>query len=249
MGSRYFLIPFLPPLSMDAHPELSLHEIEFFLSLNLSRREMIVVEQLYTLYDIENIRSFLLNLPMTAVGNISKEDLHEMLENDECPLSSLEPFFALYQTLEERKDHVHELLRLFLKAAHPSLSQCVQKYFQIENISRCLMAYLRANALGRTFEVDAEELGFDPTDTKSWPEAFTPLISIWQARHQSPLDLENAFSTWKFDVIGNLRAHIPPFSLDYILSYLLQLRLVESRRELKNPAHQNTLERIAKAVQ
>jgi hypothetical protein len=241
MGSRYFIIPFLPQLSFDATPELSLHEVEFFLHLNLSRHEMEAVWQLNTLVDVENVRSFLMDRPLTAAGNIPHEELREKLENDECPLPSLLPFFTLYPTLEERKQHVHELIRFFFKSAPSSLPHCIQQYFWIENISRWLMAYLRAKALGQSYDVDPEELGLDPADAKTWPEIFAPLSSMWTAQHQSPLDLEEAFSRWKFDVIGSLSANSPPFSLDCLLTYLLQLRLVESRRELQNPAHQNTL--------
>jgi hypothetical protein len=249
MGSRYFIIAFLPPLSFDSPPELSSHEVEFFLRLNLSRHEMKTVDQLHTLYDLENIRSLLMDLPLTATGNIPHDDLREMMENDECPLHGLETFFVLYPTLEKRKEHVHELIQFFFRASSSSPSRCVLQYFWIENVSRCLMAHLRATALGKTFDIDAEEIGFDPNDTKSWPELFAPLASLWATCHHSPLDLEEAFSRWKFNVIGTLCANSPPFSIDYVLTYLLQLRLVESRREIKNPAHQNILERIAKAVQ
>ena len=40
MASRFFLVPFLPSLTFDAQPELSLHELTFFLRLNLSAAEM-----------------------------------------------------------------------------------------------------------------------------------------------------------------------------------------------------------------
>jgi hypothetical protein len=239
MGSRYFFITFLPSLSFDAVPELSLHEVEFFLRLNLSHGETKVVEQLYSLYDLENIRSFFMDLPMTAVANIPHDDLREMLENDECPIPALEPFFSEYHTLEQRKLHVQELIRVFFKAPSSSLPPFVRKYFWIEHISRCLMAHLRAKALGKTFEIDAEELGFDIHDTKSWPDLYVPLLSMWQSRQESPLDLEQSFSKWKFDTIAALTSEMVPFSFDSILAYLLQLRLVESRRELKTLAHQN----------
>ncbi len=249
MGSRYFFINFLPPLSLDTTPEMSLDEVEFFMHQNLSSSEMRVVNRLYTFFDLENIRSFLLDLPMKVQGTIPHDALRDMLENDECPLPALEKFFTCYPTLEERKSHVHDLLSSFFQGQPHSLPRFVAQYFRIENTSRSLMAYLRAQALGKTYEINAEDLGFDPADNKSWPEIFSPLFTLWQARRQSPLDLEQAYASWKFDVIDSLTAQSAPFSLDLGLAYLLQLHLIESRRELKKPAQQNILERIAKAVQ
>jgi len=249
MGSRYFLTAFLPALAFDAPPELSLAEVEFFLKLNLNHHEMGIVHQLYHLFDLENVRSFLMSIPMTAKGAIPHDALREMLENDECPLSALQAFFTLFPTIEERRAHVHELTRFFFKKIPPSLPPFVRRYFWIENISRCLMARIRAKTLGKSFELDSEECGFDPDDPQNWPEIFQPLHTLWSAGARSALDVEEAFSKWKFDTIGSLTADSAPFSLDYVLSYLLQLRLVESRRDIKNPSHQNTLERIAKAVQ
>lgn len=249
MGSRFFLLTLFPPLSLDAPPEMSFHEADFFLRQNLSNREMATIYQLYALYDLENIRSFFLDLPMTAPGAIPHDDLRDHLENDECPLPMLERFFATYPTLEEKKNHVHRLMREFFTAAPAYVHGFVKKYFRIEHGSRVLMAYLRARASRREYTVNPEELGFDPSDGKNWPEFFAPLLSLWQARHESPLDLEDGYARWKFAAVGSLCAGSPPFSIDHILAYLIQLRLVESRRELKVPADQNIVERISKAVQ
>ncbi len=249
MGSRYFLIPFLPPLSIEALPEMSLGEVEFFLQQNLSTHEMATVHQLYAIYDLENIRSFFLDLPMAAIGSIPSEDLREMLENDECPLPMLAPFFARHPSLEERKRHAHELVQQFFTALPPFLPAFVRQYFWVEHTSRQLMAYLRAKALGKTYDINGEELGFDPSNAQHWPALFTPLLSLWQPHHRSPLTIEHGYAKWKFDTIGALCADSPPLSLNILLAYLLQLRLVESRRALKSPVHQNIVERISKAVQ
>jgi hypothetical protein len=209
---------------------------------------MRIVNTLYTLYDLENIRLFLLNLPMRPSATIPHDTIREALENDECPIQGMEPFFTLYPTLEERKKHVHELFMCFFKQNPSRLPLFCRRYFSLEHISRSLFAHLRASAKGTTFPIAEEEIGFDVTDTKHWPNIFLPLLSIWQSRSHSPADLEEAVSKWKFEAIGTLCADCPPFSLEYVLVYLLQLRLLESRREVKNP-HPNFLERIAKAVQ
>jgi hypothetical protein len=248
MASRFFLVPFLPTLSFEAQPELSLHELEFFLRLNLSSSEMATVRQLYMLYDLENVRSFLLGLPMTAVGKIPHEELRDQLENEECPIPGVQEFLTQYKTPFERAANAHHLSRFFLTHTPSDLPPFIHNYFRFEHLGRLLMASLRAKALGQPFEVDPEEVGFDIHDQKSWPEAFAPLGTIWHSRHHHPKELEEAVSAWKFQFLGSLISDCPPFSLDRILAYILQLRILESRREMKAASHIPTLERIVEAV-
>ena len=248
MASRFFLVPFLPPLAFEAQPELSLHEVEFFFKQNLSSAEMATVHQLYTLYDLENVRAFLVGIPMTAVGQFRHEDLREQLENEECQISGVPEFFAQFKTPSERAMNAHLLPRYFLTHISSDLSPFIRNYFRFEHISRLVMASLRAEALGRTFEVDPVEIGFDIRDHKSWPEVFYPLITIWSARRHNPKELEEAVSSWKFRILGSLIEESPPFSLDRVLAYILQLRILESRREMKTANHIPTLERIVEAL-
>jgi|AMWB02.1.fsa_nt_gi hypothetical protein len=248
MASRFFLVPFLPTLTFDAQPELTLHELEFFLRLNLSSAEMETVSQLYLRYDIENIRSFLEGLPMTAVGKIPHDDLRDQLESEECSIPGVSEFFAQYKTPAERAANAHLLPRYFLTHSPADLPPFIHKYFRFEHLGRLLMASLRAEALGRVFEVTPEEVGFDIHDQKAWPDEFAPLVTIWHARHHHPKELEEAISEWKFQILGSLIADCSPFSLDRVLAYILQLRILESRREMKTANHIPTLERIVEAV-
>ena len=249
MGSRFFLIPFLPPLSFDVPAEMPLHEVEFFVQLNLSAHEKNTLDHLYALYDLENIRSFLADLPMTAPGCIPHDILREQLENDECSVPGTEEFFALYTTQEERAANAHHLLRLFFKNCPKNLPPFVQQYFRIEDLSRHIMAFLRASEAKKEYAIDPEEIGFDVCDISTWPEIFVPLHDIWHSRHQHTNEIEDAVSRWKFNVINTLTANSGPFSMDRILAYILQLRIVEGRREIKSTTHLNVLERIVKAMQ
>ena len=248
MASRFFLVPFLPSLTFDAQPEISLHELEFFLRLNLSATEMETVHQLYMLYDLENIRAFFAGLPMTAIGKNSHEDLRDQLENEECSIPGVPEFFAEYKTPAERAANAHLLPRYFFTHTSSDLPSFIREYFQFEHLGRLLMAHLRAEALGKVFEVEPEEVGFDIHDQKAWPEVFAPLVTIWHTRHHNPKELEEAVSEWKFQILGSLIEDCPPFSLNRVLAYILQLRILESRREMKTANHIPTLERIVEAV-
>ena len=246
MASRFFLIPFLPSLAFDEQPELCLHELEFFLQLNLSSAQMDSVSQLYALYDLQNVRSFFTGTPMTAIGKIPHDELRDQLENEECSISGVPEFFAQYKTPAEREANAHLLTRFFFEHTSPKLPPFLRNYFRLEHISRLLMASLRAEALGRPFEV--EDIGFDIRDPKAWPEALAPLISIWQTHHSDPKELEEAVSSWKFQALSSLLVNCSPFSLDHVLVYILQLRILESRHEMKTGNHASMLERIVEAV-
>ena len=249
MGSRFFLIPFFPPLSFDASPEMSLLEAEFFARLNLSCNDIAAIDTLSSLIDVENVKAFFAGLPITSQGRIPHDTLRERLENEECPLPELEPFFAMYTTAESRSAHAHFLMRCFFDNLPAGLPHFVQQYFSLTNSSRHVLAFLRANEKAQSYSVEEEALGFDLRDTSQWPVPLLSLIEIWQSYRHSPHDLERAISRWKFDLIGALAADSGPFSLDHVLAYLLRLRLVEERRELTNPIHLNTLERVVRAIQ
>ena len=227
MGSRFFLITLLPELSFDTARHMSLEEVWWFLRLNVSSHDMNIVDRLRALDDLENIRSYLTGQPMTAIGRIPHDLLQEQLENDECPLPELEEFFRLYPTTKERAANAHMLRRYFFKNQPSNLPPFVKQYFQIEDISRHLMAFLRAEGVGKSYRMDPEGIGFDIQETKSWPEAFLPLLDIWASHRRNAKGLEQAVAYWKFTLIETLAAHSPPFSLDHVLVYLLQLRIVE----------------------
>lgn len=248
MGSRFFLVPFLPPLVFDEQPELSLYEVDFFLRLNLSANELSIVHQLQAHVDLNNVRHFFMGQPMTVVGHIPHDLLREQLENNECTLPGVPEFCALYQSPEDRATHSHELTRLFLENIPKDWPKFIQNHFRIEHMSRHLMAYLRATATGEPYPISHEELGFDVTDHNTWPEPFSQLFTMWNSRHDHPRELDTAISAWKFETAGCSIADSAPFSLDQVLAYLIQLRILEARREMNDPIHTKTLERIVEAV-
>jgi len=246
MGNRYFLLIFLPTLSFDRQPELSQEEVNFFLQQNLSFHEWNVVRDLYRLYDIENIRAYFLGVPMTAPGLFSHDELIEKLTEGES-IPEAEAFFRKYPTTEEKKRHIHELRKYFLRYFQPS-HPFLRKYFHFELHLRHILAWLRARITHKMYQVSQEELHFDITNLKTWPEWFVPLANLWQQGKHHPREIEETLARWKFSTIGNFCEESPPFSLDFILAYLIQLRILETRQELENPHHLTTLQRIVKAV-
>jgi len=247
MGSRYFLTTFLPLLQFGKAPEMCLDEVIFYANLNLSARDMRIVNLLHTFFDIENVCYYLLGAPMRAYGSLHHRELQEKIEEEDLTLPGMAHFFSLYPTRELRQKNALKAMRFFLEEAPPSLPQFIYSYFTFEYTSRLVTAHLRAQSMGKSFTLKTEEFNFD--DTKTWPEPYLELLTIWNNRPKEARKLDQALSLWKFKAVEWLCAHSKPFSLDFFLSYLIRLRILESQEELQDPIHLNIIERIAKARQ
>lgn len=241
--SRYFLVTFLPELKFDSSPEISSQELSFYLQQNLSSAQMKDVAQLNILPDLDNLRSFLLGVPMKPNGSISPEELVVQLRDPDFIPPGTQCFCKAYPSLMDRQEHAHELIHSFLRTYKDS-PRFVQKYFRFENTCRLILSWLRAKDLQRTFEVDPEEIGFDINDMNQWPELFQGLCRIWNAKRTSPSELEAALSQWKFQSIDTLCDEDDFFSLDLIFAYLIKLRIVEDRQSMNDPRHQLTLQEM-----
>ena len=249
MSAIAFLEILLPHLCLESTPEMSLDEVLDFFALNLSSSQMHQVQQLSDYYDAENLRSYLLGQPMTARGNVPRHRLQEKVLAGDCAIPGTEAFFDTYPDLDSKKKHAHELLFSFLKERSKAPTSFAQRYYLFEYQLRHIFAFLRAESLERTYEVASEDLSFSLTDTNTWPSEFLNLTKIWQGMNRGPLEFEKSIAKWKFDYYETLGAHNDPFSFETILIYFLKLRLLESRKNMKNPQLTHTLERMAKAVQ
>jgi hypothetical protein len=249
MSAIAFLEILLPRLSFESLPEMSLDEVLDFFVLNLSSSQMHQIQQLSDYYDVENLRSYLLGQPMTARGNLPRHRLQEKTVAGDCAIPGTEAFFDAYPDLDAQKKHAHELTFFFLKSRSKEPPSFAQKNSLFEYQLRHIFAFLRAEALERTYEIESEDLSFSLNDTNTWPPEFLSLPKLWQGTHRGPLEFEKSLAKWKFEHYEALEAHNDPFSFDNIMIYFLKLRLLELRKNMKNPQLTHTLERMAKAVQ
>ena len=198
--------------------------------------------QLCALYDLENVRAFLTGLPMTSVGKIPHDELRDQLENEECLISGVPEFFAQYKTAAER--------------AQTPTSAPLFLCRRLSNASP-----LRPGVLPiRTHEPPPHSL---LESRKLGPALLRLKVSIGRASKKSclirlspcgapaipiPKSSKRPFPHGNFRPSVPSSRMVPPFSLDHVLAYILQLRILESRREMKTTNHMSTLERIVEAV-
>ena len=117
MNDHVFLTIFLPVLLFDAPPELSYEELRFFLHLNLSSREKKVLYDLLSFYDLENVRAWILQKPMSARGSRTHEELKDRLTEGNTGIAVVDTFLKEYPTPEERVRNLPLLSKLYIKAA------------------------------------------------------------------------------------------------------------------------------------
>jgi len=184
---------------------------------------------------------------MRAYGSLCHRELREKIEEEDLPLPGMARFFSLYPTREERQKNALKAMRFFLEETPLSLPQFISSYFTFEHTFRLVTAHLRAQSMGKSLTLETEELDFD--DVKKWSEPFSELLTIWNNRPKEARKLDQELSLWKFKAVEGLCANSTPFSLDFFLSYLIRLRILESQEELQDPTHLNIIERIAKARQ
>jgi len=238
MGRQFFVTTLLPTLHFDKAIEMGFDEVIFFLKLNLSAKEMRQLDCLKTFYDIENACSYLSGRPMREEGSLPHDQLRMQIEEEELALPGAQRFFIQFPSQEARKKHASELIRFFLEEIPETYPTFIKRYFALEHTTKILTAYLRT----KKQEFPDTQLGFTLSETKSWPEIFTPLEKCMSLSRAC--DLAEEVAKWKFHAIDTLCDRSEPFSLDYIFAYLLKLRIIENRQELLDPSHINILERI-----
>lgn len=239
MNDHVFLTIFLPVLLFDAPPELSYEELRFFLHLNLSSREKKVLYDLLSFYDLENVRAWILQKPMSARGSRTHEELKDRLTEGNTGIAVVDTFLKEYPTPEERVRNLPLLSKLYIKAATKTGHPFLQKYFTLENTIRRILSIFRSESSVPPFQLTQEEL--------SSPQ-YKTLYSIWKKKAHA-IDIEREISRWKFSEIERLGEEAAPFSFDRILAYLIRLFLVESRLGMKEQIHIKSLERLAKVTQ
>lgn len=248
MNSHPFLTIFLPTLSFHTTPELSTEDLLFFLDINLSKTEQVAVSQLFSFYDLDNVRAWILGLPMTTSGNIPHDELKDLLEDSETKIVAIDRFLARYPTNEERILNLPLLTKFFIQEAISSFHPFLRKYFSFENTTRILLSFLRGQDQNRQPEESIKTLPFNVHVVAEWPEIYQKLYSCLQKKAPS-CEIEKAVAFWKFNAIERLGEESPSFSFDNVLSYLIRLHLVETRLGMKDKSHLKNLELLVKVAQ
>ncbi len=251
--SRYvFLVPFLPPLSLDKPPELSFEELISLLQVNLNRKDLEKIKVLRLAVDLSNIRNLLLGKPIDPHGNFSEKELDEaLLLKSDLP----QYVFDFLDQFEDSATKLKNFWGLFTQFFAEEIAKqkgFLKSYLTFERESRLVLLSLRAAQAKKDL---LQELQFeDPLDPfvtsillqkglerYTPPSEYTRLNEIFFTYYKDPWEQYRAFTEYQFAAVADIVSK-SLFSIDHILCYVAQFILVESLYHLDRKEGEKILE-------
>jgi hypothetical protein len=241
--SRYvFLVPFLPPLSVDKPLELSFEELVSLLQVNLNRKDLEKVRVLRLAIDLANIRNLLLAKSIDPHGNLSEKELDEaLLVKSDLP----QYVFDFLDRFEDDSTKLQNFWGVFTQFFAEEIAKqkgFLKNYLIFERESRLVLLAIRAKQARKDllqelqFEdpldpfvasilLQKDEIGYTP------PVEYAPLKEIFLSYYKNPWQQYRAFIEYRFAKVAELVSR-SLFSIDHILCYVAQFILVESLNAL-----------------
>ena len=242
MANYYFLAAALPPLVLGEKPDFSFEELSNRLEINLTKADFEKSVALRRYVDLNNIRALFLEESIDPRGNLNEKELDEaLLLKDGLP-GYVFDFLDQYEGVSEKLRMFSGLFSVFFNEEIPKHDGFLKAYFKFEREWRLVLLALRARQLGRdiTRELQFEDFN-DPLvgqilaqrDSGSFdpPAEYASLKEKFLSCGPDPWQQYREVVKWRFEKLEEL-VEKPLFSIDWILSYMARLVLVEQWNEL-----------------
>lgn len=242
MANYYFLAASLPPLKLGEKPDLSFDHLISRLEINLEKRDVQKMVVFRRWIDLNNIRSLYMEDAIDPRGNLSEKELDQaLLLQDDLPEYVFD-FLGRFESVQEKLRFFPGLLAAYFREEVSSLDGFLKRYLEFERGWRLVLLGIKAKELGRdlTDELQFEDLK-DPLvmdllaqkDAMTYdpPPEFLALKEKYLACGPDPLLQFKELAKWRFKRIEELAIE-PLFSMDWIVSYMAQLLIVEQWNEL-----------------
>lgn len=243
MANYYFLAASLPPLVLGEKPDISFEELASRLEINLNKEDLQKTVVFRRYIDLSNIRSLFLEESIDPRGNLSEKELDQaLLLKDGFPLYVFD-FLDQYESVAEKLRNFSGLFSTFYAEEIPLQTGFLKAFFIFEKEWRLALLAMRAKDLGRdvTRELQFEDfsdpmvagilaqrdsLQYDP------PVEYLSLKEEFLSCGPDPWQQYRELAKWRFHAIEEL-VDRPLFSIDWILSYMAQLLIVEAWNDLE----------------
>jgi hypothetical protein len=242
VANYYFLAASLPPLVLGEKPDFSFEELISRLDINLTKEDLqkTVVFRRFT--DLNNIRMLFLEDAIDPRGNLNEKELDQaLLLHDGLP-DYVFDFLDQFESIAEKLRFFSGLISAYFAEEIAHEKGFLQNYLKFEREWRLIILAIRAKQLGRdiTAELQFEDLK-DPLvmdilaqrDATSYdpPADFVGLKEKYLSCGPDPWQQNKVVAQWRFQQIEEL-VEKPLFSIDWILSYMAQLLIVEQWNDL-----------------
>jgi hypothetical protein len=242
MSNYYFLAASLPQLVLGEKPDITFEELTSRLEINLTKPDLEKTAVFRRYIDLSNIRALFLEESIDPRGNLSEKELDEaLLVKDGLPQYVFD-FLDQFEGMSEKLRNFSGLFSTFFAEEVGKASGFLHAYFEFEREWKLVMLAIRSKELGRNV---AQELQFedftDPTvaqilaqkDSESYdpPIDYISLKETFLSCGSDPWQQYRQVAKWRFGRIEEL-VERPLFSIDWVLSYMAQLLIVEHWNEL-----------------
>jgi hypothetical protein len=240
VGNYYFVAASLPPLVLGQKPDITFEELSARLKINLSKADLEKTVVLRRFIDLNNIRSLFLEDAIDTRGNLNEKELDQaLLLKDGLP-EYVHDFLDQFESQTEKLRFFSGLLSKYFNEEKES--GFLKSYLAFEREWRLVILALRAKQQSRDVvsELQFEDLN-DPLvqgilaqkDAASYdpPIEYADLKEIYLSCGPDPWAQYKTIAEWRFHRIEEL-ATAPLFSIDWILSYMARLLIVEQWNEL-----------------
>jgi hypothetical protein len=252
MKNYYFLSVSLPPIAIGEKVNISFEELLFRLKINLSKKDWEQVVVFRRFLDINNIRALFLEDSIDLRGNLDEQELDAALLLQFHLPDYVFDFLGRFEQIADKIKFFPQLLSLYFVQENEKAHGFLKDYLQWEREWRLVLAAIRAKLLGRNIVEEFQmEDPFDPfiidiiaqKDAPVYepPTKYCDLKEIFLSQKIDLWQKNKAIASWRLDQIGNL-VKKPLFSIEWILSYMAQLLIVEQWNEFDELKGSNILE-------
>ena len=256
MSKYFFLGSILPPLKVGSEPGIVFEEFLVLLEDNMSASDLEKVKAIRTYIDIKNVQSLMKKEEIDHRGNLNEKELDEAIVNQQGLPEYLFEYLEGTESVEEQLRHFSKVFIAYFKEMEKKYRGFLQGYFRFEREWRIALAGYRA-----------KKLGVDPGEELQHEDFHDPLVAEILAQKDAPFfefpfeyaqlgeKLKNAqgkpkeqyevMAAFRFNRVGD-EVQDDPFSLDYVLGYLVQLMIVEDAWALDEKHGSQMLSEIVK---
>ncbi|MGH2613436.1 MAG: DUF2764 family protein, partial [Rhabdochlamydiaceae bacterium] len=231
-----------PPLVVDEKPDLSFDELISRLDINLEKRDLQKMIVFRRWMDLNNIRALYLEDAIDPRGTLSEKELDQALLLQEDLPEYVFDFLGQFESVQEKIRFFPGLLAAYFREEVSNQDGFLNRYLEFERSWRLVLLGIKSKELGRdlTEELQFEDLK-DPlvmdllaqkdSITYDPPPEFFSLKEKYLACGPDPNLQFKEMLKWRFKQIEELAIE-PLFSVDWILSYMAQLLIVEQSNGL-----------------
>lgn len=217
-------------------PPILFDELMMLYRDNLSAGDLEKIKAIRLYLDLKNVQKLLKNQPIDPRGNLNEKELDEAMVNQEKLPEFLFEFLDEFQEVPDQLRNYSKVLISYFKEMENKEHGFLKGYFQFEREWRILLAGYRAKKLGidPTVELQhedfhdslvAEVIAQKDAPFFEFPFEYAELGERLKDA-KSPEEQYHLMADFRFRRIGD-EVQDDPFSIDYLLGYLVQLMIVE----------------------